>query len=219
MITGSVLTLLSVVLMVWSGRNMLVPMMAPDQGSKTELDVETLADIFHQAFLLPFNTELIGGADEPIYRPANSQNERHRLCYRQDYLSSALHEIAHWCIAGPARLLREDFGYWYNPDGRNPEQQSIFEEAEVKPQALEWIFSVACGQLFSISVDNLERAAVGGSSFRQDVVNQAITWCGKDALPTRAGLFVSALSQCFGASKAGQTDALNPVHYQLSKLA
>lgn len=198
---------------------MSAPMIAPDQGSKTELNVKTLAVVFHQAFLLPFNTELIGGADEPIYRPANPQNHRHRLFYRQDYLSSALHEIAHWCIAGPARLLCEDFGYWYNPDGRSPEQQQIFERAEVKPQALEWIFSVACGQLFSISVDNLESAGVGGSSFKQDVVNQAITWCGKDALPTRAGVFVSQLSDCFGASKAGEPDALNPRHYQLCKLA
>lgn len=198
---------------------MSIPIKAPDQGSKTELNVETLAVVFHQVFLLPFNTELIGGADEPIYRPANSQNNRHRLFYRQDYLSSALHEIAHWCIAGPARLLCEDFGYWYNPDGRSPEQQQIFEKAEVKPQALEWIFSMACGQRFSVSVDNLEGARVGGSSFKQDVVNQALAWCRKDALPTRARLFVSQLSGCFGVSKAGHTDALNPEHYQLCKLA
>lgn len=219
MITGSALTLLSAALMVLSGLNMWAPMIPSDQGSKAELNVQILADVFHQAFLMPFNTELIGGADEPIYRPADSQNGHHRLFYRQDYLSSALHEIAHWCIAGPARLLCEDFGYWYDPDGRSPEQQQFFEETEVKPQALEWIFSVACGQLFSISVDNLEGAGVGGSSFKQDVVKQALTWCGKDALPTRAGFFVSQLSDCFGVSQGGHTDALNRGHYQLCKLA
>ena len=219
MITGSTLTVLSAALTEWSGLNMLAPSIPSGQGSKAELNVQMLADVFHQAFLIPFNTELIGGADEPLYRPADSQNGRHRLFYRQNYLSSALHEIAHWCIAGPVRLLREDFGYWYNPDGRSPEQQQIFEEAEVKPQALEWIFSVACGQLFSISFDNLEGARVGGSSFKQDVLKQALIWCDKDALPTRAGFFVSQLSACFGVSPGGHTDALNPGHYQLWKLA
>ncbi|GAM69307.1 transporting ATPase [Vibrio sp. JCM 19236] len=26
-----------------------------------------------------------------------------------------MHEIAHWCVAGPKRRLLEDFGYWYEP--------------------------------------------------------------------------------------------------------
>jgi elongation factor P hydroxylase len=205
--------------MVWSGRNMSPPVMVLDQRSKAVLNVQTVEDVFHQAFLMPFNTELIGGADEPIYRPADSQNGRNRLFYRQDYLSSALHEIAHWCIAGPERLQREDFGYWYHPDGRNPEQQHIFEAAEVKPQALEWIFSIACGHLFSISVDNLEGTGASGSSFKQDVVNQALFWCDKDVLPTRAGRFIPQLSDRFSVVRGTQTDALNRAYYQLSKLA
>ncbi len=92
---------------------------------------------------MPFNTELIGGADEPIYRPADSQNDRNRLFYRQDYLSSALHEIAHWCIAGPERLKWEDFGYWYQPDVLSKQQQKEFDKVEIKPHALETAFSLA----------------------------------------------------------------------------
>jgi elongation factor P hydroxylase len=205
--------------MVCSGRNMSQPVMALDQQSKAVLNVQAVADVFHQAFLMPFNTELIGGADEPNYRPSDSQNGRNRLFYRQDYLSSALHEIAHWCIAGSERLQREDFGYWYHPDGRSPEQQHIFEAAELKPQALEWIFSMACGHPFGISVDNLEGTGASGSSFKQDVVNQALAWCDKDVLPTRAGYFLSQLSDRFGVVQGTQTGALNRAHYQLSKLA
>ena len=204
--------------MVWSGRNMSQPVMALDQRSKAVLNVQIVADVFHQAFLMPFNTELIGGADEPIYRPADSQIGRNRLFYRQDYLSSALHEIAHWCIAGPERLKWEDFGYWYHPDGRSPAQQHIFEAAEVKPQALEWIFSMACGHPFGISVDNLEGTGVSSSSFKQAVVNQALAWCDKDALPTRAECFLPQLSDRFGVLQGTQAGALNRAHYQLSKL-
>lgn len=53
--------------------------------------------------------------------------------------NSALHEISHWTIAGKERRLLADLGYWYAPDGRTREQQALFEQVEVKPQAIEWL--------------------------------------------------------------------------------
>src|SRR3546814_2809228 len=49
--------------------------------------------------------------------------------------------VAHWCLAGAARRRQDDYGYWYAADGRDLEQQHLFEQVEVKPQALELLFS------------------------------------------------------------------------------
>ncbi|MCG8439844.1 MAG: elongation factor P hydroxylase, partial [Pseudomonadales bacterium] len=72
------------------------------------------------------------------------------------YFRSALHEIAHWCVAGDARRQLEDYGYWYAPDGRNAEQQTQFASVEVLPQAYEALFCAACGHDFRVSLDNLK---------------------------------------------------------------
>jgi elongation factor P hydroxylase len=124
----------------------------------------------------------------------------HRLYYRKDYFASALHESAHWCIAGPERRLQVDFGYWYAPDGRDPVAQRRFEAVESKPQALEWLFSIACGYRFRLSRDNL--ADPGGTDLNTDtfgvaVLNHARAWQ-RRGLPSRAALFFSALGAEFG---------------------
>jgi elongation factor P hydroxylase len=99
-----------------------------------------LITIFNHLFDAPENTVLIGGAQEPLYIPGNDKN---RIYFRFDYFASALHEVAHWCLAGKKRRQSEDYGYWYKPDGRDAAWQVRFEEVEVKPQALECIFSAA----------------------------------------------------------------------------
>ncbi|QSV13341.1 elongation factor P hydroxylase [Photobacterium ganghwense] len=111
--------------------------------------------IFNRCFLESYNTELILGGDEPIYLPADADNPHHRVIFARGYFASALHEIAHWCIAGPKRRLLEDYGYWYEPDGRTAEVQAAFEKVEIKPQAIEWILSASCGFRFQVSCDNL----------------------------------------------------------------
>lgn len=58
-------------------------------------------------------------------------------------------------IAGEQRRLLPDLGYWYAPDGRTAEQQALFEQVEIKPQAIEWLFSKAFGRKFRVSLDNL----------------------------------------------------------------
>lgn len=85
--------------------------------------VATLIELFNTLFVPLHNTVLEHSPDEPIYLPADSTHAHHRICFAHGYFASALHEIAHWCIAGEARRQLVDFGYWYAPDGRNAEQQ------------------------------------------------------------------------------------------------
>jgi elongation factor P hydroxylase len=178
--------------------------------SKQAAQLDAIIALFDQLFFGSHNTRLISGAEEPVYLPADMPNNKesqhnqaggtayHRLCFRQDYLSSALHEIAHWCLAGTQRRLLEDFGYWYQPDGRSAEQQQVFETVEVRPQALEWMFSIACGQRFQLSVDNLSGGQSEPSSeFSQAVMEQAKSWCEAGTMPSRAEQFLAALVEQF----------------------
>lgn len=179
--------------------------------------------LFDQLFRERLNTRLLGGAEEPIYIPAglttagaglSSVEPYHRLYFRHDYLSSALHESAHWCIAGAQRRAQLDFGYWYSPDGRSTEQQQLFEQAEIRPQALEWMFSVACGQRFRVSADNLASGQGASRDFVQAIVGQAQSWCTGDSLPPRGRLFIEALGNQFDCP-----EPLSQDHYQLEAVA
>ena len=159
-----------------------------------------LERIFADCFLAAFDTRLVGGAPEPSYEPASGPGQCHLLHYREDYFASALHETAHWCIAGAERRRLPDFGYWYAPDGRSAAQQRAFEAVEYRPQALEWHFSQACGFRFRVSLDNLEGGdeAVGDPrAFRARVWQQARRWQAS-GLPPRAARFVAALRREFG---------------------
>ena len=161
----------------------------------SEFSAGRLERVFNDCFAADFRTLLFGGASEPIYQPAPSPGQFHTLRYREDFFASALHEVAHWCIAGDARRQKVDFGYWYAPDGRDPGQQSAFEAVEDKPQALEWYFSQACGYAFKLSTDNL--AAFNGElpdnrAFRRRVCSQAQHWQ-RAGLPARAERFFHAL--------------------------
>lgn len=187
------------------------------------LRLALIIGLFDQLFRERLNTGLLGGAEEPIYIPAgltaaeaglSSVESYHRLYFRHDYLSSALHESAHWCIAGAQRRAQLDFGYWYSPDGRSTEQQQLFEQAEVRPQALEWIFSVACGQRFRVSADNLASGQGVSHDFVQAIVRQAQSWCTGDSLPPRGRLFIEALANQFDC-----TEPLSQDHYQLEAVA
>ena len=179
--------------------------------------LQRIIKLFDTLFFDSHKTRLIGGAKEPIYLPSKTAHQPHRLLFRENYISSALHEVAHWCIAGSERLLKEDFGYWYQPDGRSSTQQRQFESVEVKPQALEWMFSIACGQRFTISADNLgaTEAAdmVANHAFKMAVIEQSTAWCQTGQMPSRAKTFINALVATFGSG-----DPCNPQHYQLNLL-
>ncbi|EGG28188.1 Putative transporting ATPase [Aequoribacter fuscus] len=101
------------------------------------------------------DTVLRGGASEPFYQAPKAKDCLATIWYRADYLRSALHELAHWCVAGLARRQQDDYGYWYSPDGRSPEQQRAFFQVEARPQAIERLFCEALAIPFEVSVDNL----------------------------------------------------------------
>ena len=179
--------------------------------------LELIIKLFNRNFLNNENTVLKGGEAEPLYIPSSTSEEPHQLIFRENFISSALHEIAHWCIAGKERRLQQDFGYWYQPDGRTSDEQEKFESVEVKPQALEWIFSNACGQKFTPSADNLnalEDCSSDDAAFKQALVKQAQDWCQTQVLPSRAKIFTDALVKQFDTA-----DPFNLEYYQLSYLA
>jgi len=163
---------------------------------------EDLATLFNALFRSSLKTELVPGGDEPEYLPVGVAGPCAQVIFAHGYFASALHEISHWCIAGEQRRKLRDYGYWYCPDGRSPEQQRAFEQVEVKPQALEWLFSVACNSRFHISVDNLEGGgAIDEAGFRQRVYEQACYYL-DHGLPPRAEQFLDALMDHFGTGAA-----------------
>jgi len=155
-----------------------------------------LERIFDACFEQRCNTVLRGGADEPLYTPASDAAPA-RIDYRADYFASALHEIAHWCVAGVERRQKLDFGYWYAPDGRTAKQQAAFEHVESKPQALEWIFAEAAGARFVLSADNLEADCGPSESFALAVQRERDAWRAR-GLPARAARFEAALRAFYG---------------------
>jgi elongation factor P hydroxylase len=134
--------------------------------------------------------------DEPVYEPANPQRAYHQIVFAHGYFASALHEISHWCVAGKERRLLEDFGYWYRPDGRTKQQQVEFEKVEVKPQALEWLFSISSKRVYVVSADNLAGEECDDLAFRLAVSAQARGYF-THGLPPQAALLLSQLKQTY----------------------
>lgn len=169
---------------------------------------QDLIDLFNPLFEAQEKTILVAHGTEPLYLPADSNFPLNRIIFRQDYFSSALHEVAHWCIAGAVRRTQVDYGYWYNPDGRNAAEQALFEAMEVKPQALEWIFSIAAKSKFTVSVDNLNGEKIGNAdAFEKKISQQMQDYLAK-GLPVRAALFTEALRVFYGKPNAPQTPPL-----------
>ncbi|MEC9340304.1 MAG: elongation factor P hydroxylase, partial [Pseudomonadota bacterium] len=115
------------------------------QCKSSAVTADAVARVFNGLFRGPFRTELVGGGDEPLYQPRPRGVDLDRITYREDFVNSALHEVAHWCLVGPARRRRVDYGYWYLPDNRDAEAQLRFQAVEARPQALEWLFADAAG--------------------------------------------------------------------------
>lgn len=165
-----------------------------DQKERTSSALER---IFAACFAETHRTVLVGGGEEPLYLPSpQPESSPHRIVYRADYFASALHEVAHWCLAGPERRRKEDYGYWYAPDGRSAVQQMAFERVEARPQALEWLFSDACGFDFHLSADNLEGGVAPSTRFEASVL-AARSRLLEAGLPARAARFHEALREAF----------------------
>ncbi len=153
---------------------------------------DDLVTLFDGCFAGDFNTRLLGGFAEPEYLPADAEQGFNRVHFTRDYFRSALHEVAHWCVAGAERRRLADFGYWYAPDGRTAEQQGAFEQVEVKPQALEWIFCAAAAHRFEVSTDNLNGESTDATPFKAKVRAQALNYL-EQGLNERPARFASAL--------------------------
>ena len=142
--------------------------------------------------LLDYGTRLVGGFSEPFYK-APAGHAMAEVQFTRDYERSALHELAHWCIAGDERRRLDDYGYWYKPDGRTDEQQARFFAVEAKPQALEKYFCHALNVSFDVSVDNLGNTGVDGiDEFKADVDRQFDRYAAT-GLPARAAVIFDCL--------------------------
>ena len=168
----------------------------PQNDEVQDEQVNALIDVFDATFAHSFNTRLVKGTDEPVYLPANEQCSYHQIVFANGFFASALHEIAHRCIAGSQRRLLVDYGYWYCPDGRNHEQQSEFEQVEIKPQAIEWAFTLATGRKFSVSTDNLNGAEPDRDAFSKAVKAQLQVYF-SSRFPPRAETFITVLQKHF----------------------
>ncbi|WP_281645248.1 elongation factor P hydroxylase [Parendozoicomonas sp. Alg238-R29] len=177
----------------------------PDNSVYNHNDLITL---FNQCFYRDYHTTLSAHAEEPLYTPA-TPDQPARIHFTRDYFASALHEIAHWCIAGEYRRTLEDYGYWYEPDGRTEEQQALFESVEIEPQALEWIFSLCCNAPFRISADNLNSTIGASESFKRNVYNKAVEYL-ENGLPERPQHFAKALSRHFREDTSPAASELDP---------
>ena len=166
-------------------------------------EADQLVALFNQTFLATESTLLEGGAEEPFYLPGAPA----RIYFRFDYPRSALHEIAHWCVAGARRRQIADYGYWYSPDGRNAAGQSAFFAVEAKPQELESLFCDACGIGFAPSVDNVECDVDSRllTAFEQRIAHWRQTYQ-RLGLPPRAERFAVALRLAFEATASRGTE-------------
>jgi len=169
-------------------------------------NIQDITTLFNQCFAKAFNTRLIRGNDEPIYLPPNLSDinipaqEYAQVVFAHGYYASALHEIAHWCLAGAERRKQIDFGYWYCPDGRSAEQQAKFQQVEIKPQAIEWGLCVAAGFEFNVSCDNLSGDEFGNQpdhhAFRSQVHDQVIEYLA-NGFPERAQTLMKTLCEFY----------------------
>lgn len=185
------------------GRATLTQTCRQMQRGFTSADLERL---FAGCFTADQHTLLVGGAEEPLYLPAQDKQPA-RIIYTRDYFRSALHEIAHWCVAGPGRRQLPDFGYWYAADGRDARQQAEFQQVEIRPQALELLFCAAAGHPFRVSLDNLHGEAGESTGFEQAVLDRA-RWLVQIGVTGRAGRWCQVLSNYYRDEpfSAGQID-------------
>lgn len=163
---------------------------------KTEAQkVDWLILHFNQWFSYS-NVTLLRGEHEPEYFPATGDAPA-RIQFAHGFFNSALHEISHWCIAGQQRRTLPDLGYWYAPDGRSQEQQALFEQVEIKPQAIEWLFSQAFARKFRISLDNLSGEGGNGETFKDNVYAQVQQFfAGEAKLPQDALYLIQQICAC-----------------------
>ena len=102
-----------------------------------------------------------GGASEPFYQ-APKGNRPAILFFREDFVRSLFHELAHYSLAGDMRRQIDDFGYWYCPVAGHRGNKSNLSRLKARPQGLEKLFCEIWAVPFSPSLDDFSgRKAFG----------------------------------------------------------
>lgn len=175
--------------------------MKPDPVNLDPMKLDRVMRVFHTAFA-DEGVRVVGGYPEPFYQAPRGGSPA-EIRFNRDYLNSCLHEIAHWCIAGRERRARDDYGYWYRPDGRNGSEQREFFRAEAGPQALEWSFALACGEAFRMSLDNLGGEIDGEAEFAAALEGKLAGYL-EGGFPPRAERFLLGLMAEFQPGSAAR---------------
>lgn len=173
----------------------------PLSAEQWQQGVETLINDLNPWLIEHWHTCLIASNGEPLYLPAAEQRRFNEIHFAHGFFNSALHELAHWCVAGEQRRKLEDYGYWYNADGRSAEQQRQFEQVEVYPQAIEWHLALASGRGFRVSADNLALPDYDARPFAKAVYQKAIS-LHQGGLPERTQMLKQKLAQIFSVNLA-----------------
>ncbi len=161
-------------------------------GALMALD-RRIARCFNETFARSHGCVMVGGAPEPRYLPERQSPHRAILRYRENFAASALHEAAHWCIAGHRRRSMVDFGYWYAPPPRSDDVQTRFVEVEARVQALERFFSQRIGLEFQPSIDDVSQVDDAALSRFSSAIDLAAARMCAAGLPPRARHFSEAL--------------------------
>ena len=97
------------------------------QGNEDKEKLIRLEALFARLFRCSERTVLVRAAtSDPVFFPQGELREFAEIHFANGFFSSALHEIAHWLIAGRERRDKVDYGYWYKPDGRDQIEQACF---------------------------------------------------------------------------------------------
>ena len=164
--------------------------------AEVALSQADICSCFNRIFSVPYQVVLRGGGAEPEYLPP-SAGKRGAIIAREDFAASALHEAAHWCIAGTQRRTLRDYGYRYVPPPRGAAGQARFFSLELLPQAVECYLAARAGIGFVASADDPQWPVADVRRFEQEVVSLAAAWesPGNPARPPdRAVRFARALA-------------------------
>lgn len=161
-----------------------------------DVDAARIAATFNRTFVSSHRTVLMLGGDEPLYLPATA-SQCAVIVSNRDYPASALHEVAHWCLASARRRQLVDYGYWYEPPPRCEAAQARFVVVEERNQALESIFADAAGLPFHVSLDDVDATPAMRRRFEARVSLRS-EQLRDGPLPPRAERFRRALREAFG---------------------
>ncbi len=143
--------------------------------------------------------QMQGGGDEPLYVPP-AAGRPGRIIFNRDFPASALHEAAHWCLAGAARRAQVDYGYLDLPPPRSPAQQAAFCRWECRVQAVELLLTQATGLPFRVSLDDLAVSPQTRVQFAAQV-QAAAQQMQVAGLPPRGAALRAALARAFAAGR------------------